>query len=51
MEFQFDCSCGEQISDFTRSNNSSTDFQIECDDCNAWYTVTITQIREGTNTK
>lgn len=44
MEFRFECRCGEQIADFTRSTASAVSTQTGCDGCGSTYDLTITQI-------
>lgn len=45
MKFKFKCVCGEKISDHTRG--SELNFQVPCDECDAKYAVTVTQIYES----
>lgn len=45
MDIQFDCSCGDRISEFTRG--PSPDIQVKCEQCGAIYAVTITQLRDS----
>lgn len=47
MEFELGCECGEEIAGFTRSDGNEADFIIECEDCSAVYTVSVTRIRPG----
>jgi len=48
MRFEFECDCGEAVSDTVRGRGvTKTDFQIQCDDCGAVYAVTVTQLQEG----
>lgn len=47
MEFEFDCVCGNPVSDFTRGDPSEVDLIVECSDCGAIYALTVTQIRTG----
>lgn len=46
MEFRFDCECGSEMSDFTRGRSERT-VQVTCDDCEAVYAVTVTQLQAG----
>lgn len=46
MEFKFGCECGEEIVDFSRSDNDgdTVDCRTVCDDCGRVYAITITAI-------
>lgn len=45
MEFQFSCECGDDLSGFTRGEDTEAGFTIGCEDCGAVYAVTVTQIQ------
>lgn len=48
MGIEFDCSCGERINEFTRSEGGEFyEDRVACPDCNAYYVVTITQLTGG----
>lgn len=44
MEVQFECDCGSEVSDFSRSESGEADFRLNCEDCGAVYVVTVTQL-------
>jgi len=46
MEVDFKCVCGCRVSEFTRGGTSKST-STECPDCEAVWTVTITNIRPG----
>jgi uncharacterized Zn finger protein len=46
MEIVFACDCGEDISEFTRGGTTKN-AKLECMDCGAVWTVTLTNIRDG----
>jgi len=43
MRVQFECSCSEDISEFTRGQ-TSRGVHVECGNCGAVYAVTITEL-------
>ncbi|MBP1921875.1 hypothetical protein J2751_000872 [Halorubrum alkaliphilum] len=43
MKVQFECSCSEDISEFTRGE-TSRGVHVECGNCGAVYAVTITEL-------
>ncbi|WP_277750246.1 hypothetical protein [Halorubrum amylolyticum] len=43
MRVRFECSCSEEISEFTRGD-ASRGVHVECGNCGAVYAVTITEI-------
>ncbi|CDK40825.1 hypothetical protein PN419_06960 [Halorubrum ezzemoulense] len=43
MKVQFECSCSEEISEFTRGE-TSRGVHVECGNCGAVYAVTITEL-------
>lgn len=47
MNIQFECTCGADISEFTRSEGPDTDVRVVCEDCESMYVVTITQLVTG----
>jgi uncharacterized Zn finger protein len=46
MEVNFECECGHDVTDFTRGGASKS-ATIECTECGAVWTVTLTNIRSG----
>lgn len=46
MDIQFDCSCGAEISEFTRGG-PDVDVRVICEDCESRYVVTITKLLDG----
>jgi uncharacterized Zn finger protein len=46
MEVEFSCDCGNDISEFTRGN-ATKNVQLECSNCGAVWTLTLTNIRSG----
>jgi hypothetical protein len=44
MEFQFDCGCGEQVSDFTRGKDEEITTRVRCSGCDTVYALTLTPI-------
>lgn len=47
MNFEFDCECGEEVSEFTRSNGSEVSTRAKCDGCDMVYAFTITPLGES----
>ena len=47
MEFEFSCNCGCDVSGFTRGETTEASFQLQCEDCDAVYAVTVTRIQDG----
>lgn len=45
MEFAFDCSCGDDVSGFTRGEKEEANFHVSCEGCGAVYAVTVTRIK------
>ncbi|MEF8915848.1 MAG: hypothetical protein V5A17_14560 [Natronomonas sp.] len=46
MEVEFECDCGHEISEFTRGGVTKN-VQLECPNCRAVWTLTLTNIRSG----
>ena len=46
MRIEFECQCGESISDFTRGNADEMSVRIVCDKCGKWYAVTVSDISQ-----
>ena len=46
MEFQFDCGCGEQVSDFTRGDDVEVTTNAICEGCGTMFALTITTIQK-----
>lgn len=46
MEYEFECGCGERLSDFTRGRNAEISTTIRCDECGTFYALTITTIEQ-----
>jgi uncharacterized Zn finger protein len=46
MEVEFSCDCGHDISEFTRGD-ATKNARIECSNCGAVWTLTLTNIRTG----
>ena len=44
MEFTCSCTCGSEISGFTRGSDTEAEFTLECEDCGAVYAVTVTRL-------
>lgn len=47
MKIQFECTCGADISEFTRGEGPDTDVRVVCGNCESMYVVTITQLLDG----
>lgn len=47
MKIQFQCTCGADISEFTRGEGPDTDIRVVCGNCESMYVVTITQLLDG----
>lgn len=45
MKFEFECGCGEEVSDFTRGGDVEMSTSIVCEACGSMYAVTITTIQ------
>lgn len=48
MDVRFECECGAEIDEFTRGTESSQ-IRVRCQDCDAVYAFTITQLRPAQN--
>lgn len=46
MRFQFECDCGRQLSDFTRSESDQINAQIQCEECGGVYALTVSTLRK-----
>lgn len=46
VDIQFDCSCGDEISEFTRGGPDG-DVRVRCENCESRYVVTITKLLDG----
>jgi hypothetical protein len=44
MQFQFECGCGVQLSDYTRGVGDEVTTQVQCQSCGTVYALTITPI-------
>lgn len=44
MQVEFECGCGEMISEFTRGEEGEISALVECEECAAVYAVTISGI-------
>lgn len=50
LEINFECQCGEMISDFTRGEEMPN-VRLACDECGAHYAVTVTTLVRGTEAR
>ena len=47
MQYQFECVCGAEISDFTRSGDVETNTSAVCEECGSVYGLTITTLQRN----
>lgn len=52
MGIEFDCSCGERITETTRGKQGEVPgVQLACSNCDSLYVVTITRLTSGVQTR